>query len=171
MNFTALSKTALGSFVQHFRINCICTANPKTPTLLSLCFFEKLSGSCLKVGVLFTLLLLSGTEGRSGVDIQWYILFSGRYLKIFEIQCQKIFIIFPAEKLVPRSYHRWHGSSGMTNVSFCWRFHIFFLLLTFRQSFLLTLEKKKKNYFPCPDVPGQNITFVLAFTFLSSQLF
>lgn len=70
MNFTALSKTALGSFVQHFRINCICTANPQTPTLLSLCFFENLSGSCLKVGVLFTLLLLSDTEGRSGVDIQ-----------------------------------------------------------------------------------------------------
>lgn len=70
MNFTTISKTALGSFVQHFRIDCVCTAKPKTPTLLSLCFFENLSGSCLKVGVLFTLLLLSDTEGHSGVDIQ-----------------------------------------------------------------------------------------------------
>lgn len=52
--WTMTYKATLGSFVQHFRINCVCTAKPENPTLLSLCFFENLPGSCLKVGVLFT---------------------------------------------------------------------------------------------------------------------
>lgn len=60
----------MGSFVQHFRINRVCTAKPEKPTLLSLWFFKNLPGSCLKVGVLFTFFLLSETEGHSGADIQ-----------------------------------------------------------------------------------------------------
>lgn len=49
-------KATLASFVQHFRINCVCTAKPENLTLISLCFLKNLPGSCLQVGVLLTFL-------------------------------------------------------------------------------------------------------------------
>lgn len=70
MIVTVTYKTALGLFFQHFRFNYVYTAKAENPTLLSRCFFENLSRSGLKVGVLFTLFLLSNTEGHSGVDTQ-----------------------------------------------------------------------------------------------------
>lgn len=56
--WTTVCKTTLGSSVQHFRMNCFCTAKPDKPNPSPFVFFEYLPGSCSKVGVPFFFIFL-----------------------------------------------------------------------------------------------------------------